>query len=34
LAIFSFFSFNSSPAPKALDPFSFSLVFHPESVTG
>ncbi|CAM3270817.1 hypothetical protein SARU107417_01345 [Salinibacter ruber] len=34
LAIFSFFSFNSSEPPKALEPFSFSFVFQPESVTG
>lgn len=36
LAIFSFFSFNSSDPEslRDLEPFSFSLVFQPESVTG
>ncbi len=34
LAILSFFSFSSSPPPKALEPFSFTFVFQFDKVTG
>mgnify|MGYP007124876471 CR=1 FL=1 len=34
LAILSFFSFSSSPAPKAFDSFSLSFFFQFDKVTG